>query len=122
MLMRSQQEESMRYWNCYRCGRQIPFDGKIKVIDGQVYHPNCPAKRPTDLPEAGASAERISSVVRSGADIEDTMLKVIQERDYLIEQLYKIYQHKDWLNMPYIVKEAVIFGLEKVSIKDGEEE
>jgi hypothetical protein len=60
-----QQEESMRYWNCYRCGRQIPFDGKIKVIDGQVYHPNCPAKRPADLPEAGASAERISSVMHS---------------------------------------------------------
>ena len=57
----------MRYWDCYKCGGKIPFDGKIKVVDGQVYHPNCPVKRPADLPEAGASAERISSVVRSNA-------------------------------------------------------
>ena len=61
----------MRYWDCYRCGGQIPFDGKIKVVDGQVYHPSCQAKSPADLAQPGALAERISSVVRSLPDYNE---------------------------------------------------
>ena len=72
----------MRYWNCYRCGGQIPFDGKIKVVDGQVYHPSCQAKSPADLAQPGASAERISSVVRCCQNSEDILKETIENALY----------------------------------------
>lgn len=59
-------------FKCHDC--ESEFDERYAVYYGHLMNPRCPVCgssvagiRPADLPEAGASAERISSVVRSNA-------------------------------------------------------
>ena len=49
---------------CSKCGKEMSFENTTGRGHDIGLCEECEWKRPADLPEAGASAERISSVVR----------------------------------------------------------
>ena len=63
---------------CRECGKEVVAGGSLcKICYDKIY-----IKSPADLPEAGASAERISSVVRCCQNSEDILKETIENALY----------------------------------------
>lgn len=54
---------------CGKCGKEMSFENTTGRGHGIGLCEECEWKSPADLPEAGASAERISSVIRSAREL-----------------------------------------------------
>ena len=55
--------------NCGKCGKELTYENTTGRGCDIGTCESCEWKNPADLPEAGASAERISSVIRSAREL-----------------------------------------------------
>lgn len=63
---------------CRECGKEVIAGGSLcKICYNKIY-----IKSPADLPEAGASAERISSVVRCCPNTDDILKETVENALY----------------------------------------